>query len=95
MLLNHFQYLFYVQLFFEGVEAKVAQGIKESEVGYQVAFSKQELRKVTKEYHGREVKKGLDHLFKKVEKHLSEEENLLQVISINCYCCVISGIFGL
>lgn len=61
------------------MEAKVAQGIKESEVGYQVLFSKQELRKVTKEYHGREVKKGLDHLYKKVEKHLSEEENLLQV----------------
>lgn len=68
------------------MEAKVAQGIKESEVGYQVAFSKQELRKVTKEYHGREVKKGLDHLYKKVEKHLCEEENLLQVIIINCYC---------
>lgn len=67
------------------MEAKVAQGIKESEVGYQVAFSKQELRKVTKEYHGREVKKGLDHLYKKVEKHLCEEENLLQVIIINCY----------
>lgn len=45
-----------------------------------MAFSKQELRKVTKEYHGREVKKGLDHLYKKVEKHLSDEENLLQVI---------------
>lgn len=68
------------------MEAKVAQGIKESEVGYQVAFSKQELRKVTKEYHGREVKKGLDHLYKKVEKHLCEEENLLQVIIINYYC---------
>jgi len=50
-----------------------------------VAFSKQELRKVTKEYHGTEVKKGLDHLYKKVEKHLSEEENLLQVISIYFY----------
>ncbi|XP_050532723.1 exocyst complex component 1 isoform X2 [Daktulosphaira vitifoliae] len=68
-----------LNLFFEGVQAKVAQGIKESEIGYQVAFSKQELRKMTKEYHGREVKKGLDHLYKKVEKHLSEEENLLQL----------------
>lgn len=47
-----------------------------------MAFSKQELRKVTKEYHGREVKKGLANLYKKVEKHLSEEENLLQVIII-------------
>lgn len=67
-----------LQLFFEGVQAKVAQGVKESEVSYQMAFSKQELRKVIKEYPAREVKKGLESLYKKVEKHLSEEENLLQ-----------------
>lgn len=54
-------------------------GVKESEISYQMAFSKQELRKVIKEYPGKEVKRGLDHLYKKVEKHLSEEENLLQV----------------
>ena len=44
-----------------------------------MAFSKQELRRVIREYPGREVKKGLDHLYRKVEKHLCEEENLLQV----------------
>lgn len=67
------------QLFFEGVQVKVAQGVKESEISYQVAFSKQELRQVIREYPAREVKKGLDHLYKKVDKHLCEEENLLQV----------------
>lgn len=67
------------QLFFEGVQGKVAQGVKESEISYQVAYSKQELRKVIREYPAREVKKGLDHLYKKVDKHLCEEENLLQV----------------
>lgn len=61
------------------MQAKVAQGVKESEISYQMAFSKQELRKVIKEYPGKEVKKGLDNLYKKVEKHLCEEENLLQV----------------
>uniref|UniRef100_A0A1B6CD43 Exocyst complex component Sec3 PIP2-binding N-terminal domain-containing protein n=1 Tax=Clastoptera arizonana TaxID=38151 RepID=A0A1B6CD43_9HEMI len=66
--------------FFDGVQAKVAQGVKESEISYQMAFSKQELRRVIREYPGREVKKGLDHLYKKVEKHLCEEENLLQVV---------------
>lgn len=71
--------MFPFQLFFEGVQAKVAQGVKESEVSYQMAFSKQELRKVTREYPAREVKKGLDSLYRKVEKHLCEEENLLQV----------------
>lgn len=69
-----------LNLFFDGVTAKVASGVKESEVGYQLAFSKQELRKVIKEYPGKEVKRGLDQLYKKVEKHLSEEGNLLQVV---------------
>ncbi|XP_067891169.1 exocyst complex component 1 isoform X2 [Heterodontus francisci] len=66
--------------FFEGIEARVAQGIREEEVSYQLAFNKQELRKVIKEYPGKEVKKGLDNLYKKVDKHLCEEENLLQVM---------------
>jgi len=61
------------------VQAKVAQGVKESEISYQMAFSKQELRKVIREYPAREVKKGLDSLYRKVEKHLCEQENLLQV----------------
>ena len=67
------------QLFFDGVVAKVAQGVKESEIGYQMAFSKQELRKVISLYPGREVKKGIEALYRKVEKHLSDEGNLLQV----------------
>lgn len=54
-------------------------GVKESEISYQMAFSKLELRKVVKEYPAKEVKKGLEHLYRKVEKHLCEEENLLQV----------------
>jgi hypothetical protein len=72
----------HLQLFFEGVQAKVAQGVKESEISYQMAYSKQELRKVIREYPAREVKKGLDNLYRKVEKHLCEQENLLQV----CVC---------
>jgi hypothetical protein len=74
-----------LQLFFEGVQAKVAQGVKESEISYQMAYSKQELRKVIREYPAREVKKGLDNLYRKVEKHLCEEENLLQVCVCVCF----------
>lgn len=48
-------------------------------MSYHLAFNKQELRKVIKEYPGKEVKKGLDNLYKKVDKHLCEEESLLQV----------------
>ena len=44
-----------------------------------MAFSRAELKRVIKEYPAKEVKKGLESLFKKVEKHLSEEENVLQV----------------
>ncbi|XP_075895707.1 exocyst complex component 1 isoform X3 [Nelusetta ayraudi] len=66
--------------FFEGVEARVAQGVREEEVSYQLAFNKQELRKVIKEYPGKEVKKGLENLYRKVDKHLCEEESLLQVV---------------
>lgn len=73
------QNVYFSQLFFEGVQAKVGAGVKESEVSYQMAFSKQELRRVVKEYPAREVKKGLENLYRKVEKHLCEEENLLQV----------------
>jgi hypothetical protein len=42
-------------VFFEGIQGRVAAGVKEEEVGYQLAFSKQELRKVIKEYPGKEV----------------------------------------
>ncbi|KAG8453779.1 hypothetical protein GDO86_000416 [Hymenochirus boettgeri] len=69
-----------LNVFFEGVKGRVAQGIGYDEVSYQLAFSKQELRKVIKDYPGKEVKKGLDNLYRKVDKHLCEEENLLQVV---------------
>uniref|UniRef100_A0AAG5DWE7 Exocyst complex component Sec3 PIP2-binding N-terminal domain-containing protein n=1 Tax=Anopheles atroparvus TaxID=41427 RepID=A0AAG5DWE7_ANOAO len=66
--------------FFEGVQARVQQGVKDTEISYQMAYSKQELRKVISLYPAREVKKGLEQLYKKVEKHLCDEENLLQVV---------------
>lgn len=70
----------FLQQFFEGVQQKVQQGVKETEISYQMAYSKQELRKVISQYPAREVKKGLEQLYKKVEKHLCDEENLLQVV---------------
>lgn len=68
----------------------MAQGVKESEVSYQMAFSKEQLRKVIGQYPAREVKKGLEHLYRKVEKHLSEDVNLLQV---NCFIFSLIDIF--
>ncbi|XP_048400001.1 exocyst complex component 1-like isoform X1 [Stegostoma tigrinum] len=69
-----------LNIFFDGVKARIAQGVKENEVSYQLAFSKQELRKVIEKYQGKEVKKALENLYKKVVRHLSEEGNLLQVV---------------
>lgn len=67
------------QHFFEGVKARVAQGVKEEEVSFQLAYSKQELRKVIEKYPGKEVKRALDALYRKIYKYLSPEENLLPV----------------
>lgn len=66
--------------FFEGVQEALTAGIRSEVIQYQFAFSKHELKKVIREYPGREVKRGLESLCKKVEKHLSKEGNLFQVV---------------
>lgn len=69
-----------LNVFFDGVQQKVAQGVKEEEIGYQLAFSKQELRKVINSCTLKEVKKGLEEMYKRVEKHTCEPDtNLIQV----------------
>lgn len=69
-----------VHQFFQGIEAKVATGMRFEDVGFQVQFSRQELKRNLKEYPGKEVKKGLEYLYKRVVKHLSEDTGLLQVV---------------
>jgi len=69
-----------LNVFFDGVQNLVSAGVKESEVGFQLAYSKQELRKVIAIYPGKDVRSGLDKLYKKVERHLCEEEGLIQVV---------------
>ncbi|XP_075975152.1 exocyst complex component Sec3 [Anticarsia gemmatalis] len=66
--------------FFEGVAEAVAQGVREDEVCYRAAFSKHELRRVLALYPAPEVRKSLHRLYRTVEKHLSEEGGLLQVV---------------
>ncbi|NWR79575.1 EXOC1 protein, partial [Centropus unirufus] len=66
--------------FFEGVKARVAQGVKEEEVSFHLAYSKQELRKVIEKYPGKEVRRALETLYRKIHKYLSPEENLLPVV---------------
>ncbi|RWS23698.1 exocyst complex component sec3-like protein, partial [Leptotrombidium deliense] len=70
-----------LNMFFEGVQLKVAQGVKEEEVSYQMAFSKQELRKVINTCSLKDIKKGLEEMYRKVEKHTCETDStLVQVI---------------
>ncbi|NWV14353.1 EXOC1 protein, partial [Ptilonorhynchus violaceus] len=66
--------------FFEGVKSRVAQGVKEEEISFQLAYSKQELRKILEKYPGKEVKRALETLYRKIHKDLSQEENLLPVV---------------
>ncbi|XP_014748354.1 PREDICTED: exocyst complex component 1-like [Sturnus vulgaris] len=69
-----------LQHFFEGVKARLAQGVKEEELSFQLAYSKQELRKVMEKYPGKEVKRALESLYRTIHKCLSPEENLLPVV---------------
>ncbi|XP_065898319.1 exocyst complex component 1-like isoform X2 [Dysidea avara] len=72
-----------LSLFFEGVEGLIASGTRADQVSYQLDYSKNELRKCIKEYPGKEVKRGLEKLYRKVEKDICEEEGMLQVVWVN------------
>jgi hemerythrin len=50
------------------------------EVGFHMNYNKIQLRKVIAQYPAKEIKKSLEQLYKRVDKHFSEEEGLLQVV---------------
>ncbi|XP_041989287.1 exocyst complex component 1 [Aricia agestis] len=66
--------------FFDRVAEAVASGVREEEVCYRAAFSKHEARRVLALYPAAEVRRALHRLYRTVEKHLSEEGGLLQVV---------------
>uniref|UniRef100_A0A0X3PAT8 Exocyst complex component 1 n=1 Tax=Schistocephalus solidus TaxID=70667 RepID=A0A0X3PAT8_SCHSO len=66
--------------FFDNVQAALDSGVRPEAISYQFAFQKHELQKILKEYPGKEVKKGLENLRRRVEKNLSEESNLFLVV---------------
>lgn len=51
------------------------------DVGFHLTYNKQALKKVVSQYPASVIRKDLSHLYRKVEKHFSseEEEGLLQV----------------
>lgn len=69
-----------IHVFFEQIEKALENGIRPEEIGYQQQFSRLELKKVVQAYPGKEVKKGLENLYKKVEKHLIDGSSLIEVV---------------
>ena len=55
-----------LNVFFDGVQNLVSAGVKESEVGFQLAYSKQELRRVIAIYPGKEVRMPISYTLKRL-----------------------------
>ncbi|XP_061090610.1 exocyst complex component 1-like [Conger conger] len=66
--------------FLDGVRRCLAHGVREEEVCFQLAYSKQELRRLTALHSGQEVQRTLEVLHKKTGRELSEAPALLQVV---------------
>ncbi|CAG8722305.1 34551_t:CDS:10, partial [Racocetra persica] len=66
--------------FFEGIESLLRTTSAPEEVGFRLKYSKDALKKVVSQYPGKEIKKDLNSLYKRVDKHFTEEEGLLQVV---------------
>ncbi|PCH33938.1 hypothetical protein WOLCODRAFT_135407 [Wolfiporia cocos MD-104 SS10] len=59
--------------YFEGVE-RLLKTTAPTEVSSNSSYSRSTLKKVVKEYNGKDVRKHIDALFKRVEKHFEEAE---------------------
>jgi hypothetical protein len=71
---------FIFQIFFESIDNAIKSGIRPEEINFQQQFSRKTLKDVIAEYPGNEVRKNLENLYAKVEKHLGRESPLLQVV---------------
>ncbi|KAJ3191225.1 Exocyst complex component 1 [Irineochytrium annulatum] len=65
--------------FFEGID-DLLKTLAAEEVSFHLQFSKAAVKEIIKKYPGKEIKKGLEQLYKRVDKHYSDEEGLLQVV---------------
>jgi translation initiation factor 2 alpha subunit (eIF-2alpha) len=62
-----------LQEFFEGLE-RLLKTTAPSEVQKNSNYSKSSLKKILKEFDGKDVRKHIDVLFRRVEKHFTEAE---------------------
>ncbi|KAJ3100932.1 Exocyst complex component 1 [Phlyctochytrium planicorne] len=65
--------------FFEGID-DLLNTLAPEEVSFHLQYSKAALKDIIKRYPGKEIKKGLEQLYKRVDKHFTDEEGLLQVV---------------
>lgn len=66
-----YQYSNYSQDYFDGVE-QLLKTTAPSEVSRNGSYSRSALKKIVKEYDAKDVRKHVDALFKRVEKHFTE-----------------------
>ena len=66
--------------FFNGVDALLKANNRPDEVAFHPQYNKNALKKVVSQHTAKDVRKGLEQLYKRVEKHFSDEEGLLQVV---------------
>uniref|UniRef100_A0A183BTI0 Sec3-PIP2_bind domain-containing protein n=1 Tax=Globodera pallida TaxID=36090 RepID=A0A183BTI0_GLOPA len=69
-----------IHMFFERVERHLENGAKPEEISYEQQFSRMELKRAISAYPAKEVKKGLESLYRKAEKHLCPHSPLLVVV---------------
>ncbi|KAJ3080543.1 hypothetical protein HK102_002976 [Quaeritorhiza haematococci] len=60
--------------FFEGIEELLKTQAPE-EISYHLSYSKSALKEVLKKYPGKEIKKGLEILYRRVDKHFLDEDS--------------------
>lgn len=63
-------------------------GVTPEEISYEQQFSRMELKRAINAYPAREVKKGLENLYRKVEKHLCQGSPLVVVVWRQMQVCI-------
>lgn len=87
----------YVQLYFNrpleklynfsiNIDYKIKQQkFKPDEIAYQFAFSTQELRKLIKECSLKDIRKGLEEMYRRVEKHVFDPKSALLEVGLSLF----------
>lgn len=68
-------------MFFDALEAKLSKGVKDEEISFQFAFSRQEAVKVLADCTEDRIRKNLLAVARKMDRHFQpDEENLFVIV---------------